>query len=139
MNRFLNLVLAGTALVILSACGGGGDDADSSPVRSFNFSDLGAIGYGVEFDDGDAYVAFGCGKFVRYDENGNNIDAGTYRLVGNLVEVDSTVIGIDSVVETDASAPGEIVAGGTYQVTEVGSPPFSTRVTWIQDDSQTCP
>ena len=139
MNRYLGLILAGTALIALSACGGSGDDSGGSPVKSLNFADLGAAGYGVEFDDGDAYVAFGCGKFVRYDENSMNVDQGTYRLVGKLVEVDSTVIGVDMVIETDESAPGEIEVGKTYQVTEVGNGITNTNVTWIQQDDQTCP
>jgi len=137
MKTLLKLIITGLALMALSACGGDGSD-DSSPVKSFNFADLNAMGYGVEFDDGEAYVVFGCGKFVRYDDNGMYADGGTYQLVGNLVELDSTVVGIDMVLETSASAPGELKAGKTYKVTENSDDTFYTKATWIQDDNQTC-
>jgi hypothetical protein len=137
MKTWLNVVCAGIAVFGLSACGGGGGDDESSPVNSFNFADLNNSGYGVEFDDGDAYIAFGCGKFTWY-EDGNYHDEGTYELVGNRVEVNSTLLDEDAVLETSAAEPGVLKVGQTYVVTDYVDMSYDVKVTWMQEDTQTC-
>jgi hypothetical protein len=136
MKTLLNSVFAGIAVFALSACGGGGGGSDS-PVQSFNFADLDNRGYGVEFDDGDAYVAFGCGEYVRYEEGGY-VDSGTFELVDNIVEMDSVAMEVNTTLKTSAEAPGEIKVGGTYEVTDETNSTFSVKATWIQEDNQTC-
>lgn len=141
MNKFMQITLAGIALVGLSACGGGGGDDGGSPVKSFDFADLNNTGYGVEFNDGDAYVVFGCGKYVVREPIEDSslaevTDIGDYLLVDNLVEMNSSM-GEDLVLETSIENPGEIQVGHTYVVSDFNSS-YQVTATWIKEDNQTC-
>lgn len=141
MNKIMQITLAGIALVGLSACGGGGGDDGGSPVKSFNFADLNNIGYGVEFNDGDAYVSFGCGIYVVREPIEDSsltevTDIGNYLLVDNLVEMNSSS-GDNRVLETSIENPGEIQVGHTYVVNDFNSS-YKVTATWIKDDNQTC-